>query len=137
MNVLGISAPLQRISSSRKMLGDEDSLVVEFTVSFESNLLRLFEISSSNVVVGSWYALWFSCIALFVADSSLLLSLSLRVFETSRDFTVFLISLSTCGRLVCSLSVPLSSTCPWPSSNLRSPLSGSPSALTSASSLSS
>jgi hypothetical protein len=36
------------------MLGDEDSLADVFTVSFESNLLRLSEISSSNVVVGSW-----------------------------------------------------------------------------------
>lgn len=117
------------------MLGDEDSPVVEFTVSFESNLLLLFVISSSNVVVGSWYALFLSVSNLLVPDS--LLFALCRVSEISRDFTVFPISLSTCGPSVFSHSVPLSSTCPWPSSNPLSLLSGSLSALTSASSLSS
>jgi len=117
------------------MLGDEDSPVVEFTVSFESNLLLLFVISSSNVVVGSWYTLFLSLSNLLVADS--LLFALCRVSEISRDFTVFPISLSTCGPSVFSHSVPLSSTCPWPSSNPLLLLSGSLSALTSASSLSS
>ena len=97
MSVRGISDRSRRISNFRRMRGGEDLLLVEFTVSCGSRVLPTLEISSSNVVVGSW-----------VFETSLVdfpavrVDLFTRWMVSRKDCTVYPISLLISGSSECT-----------------------------------